>query len=59
MNKQEWVGVVCHFCKSITPTKECFRKIVPVIKSSIYKDEFECHRGSQLNKLLGEKHDKE
>jgi hypothetical protein len=67
MNKQEWVAVVeCHFCKSVTPTKECFRKIVPVIKSSIYKDEFEnvmvckeCHRGSQLDKLLGEKHEKE
>jgi hypothetical protein len=62
MNKQEWVGVVCHFCKSsITPTKECFRKIVPVIKSPGFWDVMvckECHRGSQLDKLLGEKHDK-
>jgi len=57
-DRDEWVSVVdCHYCKSQTPTKETHivevdykyfkgtgRMYVQVCK--------ECHRESQLNKLI-------
>jgi hypothetical protein len=57
-DREEWVSVIyCHFCKKQTPTKETY--IVPVdyeyfgVKGYKYIQVCkECHRESQLNKLI-------
>ena len=57
IDKDEWVSVIdCHFCKKQTPTKESFEvqrgatvKMGAKIYGRVCK---ECHRESQLNKLV-------
>jgi hypothetical protein len=58
MNRDQWVSVVdCHFCKKQTPTKESILTEIQCeffgAKGVMYVNTCkECHRESQLNKLI-------